>query len=86
MSKDYDKLVSQIIYDGFFSEYLPKVFSIQDLCHFSGSPSQKDDFIEPYSFNMSRFSENEKRRTIYIPELASYIKCMKYIKDNNIIK
>lgn len=85
MPTNYSELVDQVIYNGFFSEYLPKVFSIKDLMNFTCLPSNKDDFVEPYSFNMSRFSEDEKRRIIYIPELASYIKCMKYIKYNNII-
>ena len=83
---NYDKIVNEFIYDGFFSEYLPPSFSVrQSFDPMSIDLKEKNDLVEPLHFNMSRFSEDGKRRTIYIPEFSSYLSTMKYIKDNNII-
>ena len=65
---NYVTITNDFIKDGFFSEYLPPVFSIHnsfDPC--SISLSSTADLVAPLSFNMSRFTEDGKRRTIYMP-------------------
>lgn len=84
---DYNKISLEFMQDGFFSEYLPSVFTLKnDFDMFSIELSQKPDLIEPLSFNMSRFTEDGKRRTIYLPEVASYLATVKYMKEQHIIK
>ena len=84
---NYTTITNDFIKDGFFSEYLPPCFSIyDDFEPCSVSLADANDYIEPMSFNMSRFTEDGKRRTIYIPEFASYIKVVKYMKDNDLVK
>ena len=83
---NYATITNDFIKDGFFSEYLPPVFSIQntfDPC--SVTLSSSADLVSPLSFNMSRFTDDGKRRTIYIPEFGSYIATVKYMKDKNLI-
>ncbi|WP_270641987.1 RNA-directed DNA polymerase, partial [Paraclostridium sordellii] len=84
---DIDKLTKDILYNGLFSEYLPSKFNLlmDNFDIFQIPISTKNDFIEPYKYTMSRFSENDKRRIIYLPEISSYINSMKYIKENNFI-
>lgn len=84
---NYVTITNDFIKDGFFSEYLPPVFSIHnsfDPC--SISLSSTADLVAPLSFNMSRFMEDGKRRTIYIPEFSSYVATVKYMKDKNLIQ
>lgn len=84
---NYVTITNDFIKDGFFSEYLPPVFSIHnsfDPC--SISLSSTADLVAPLSFNMSRFTEDGKRRTIYIPEFSSYVATVKYMKDKNLIQ
>lgn len=87
ISYDIDKLTKDILYNGLFSEYLPSKFnlSMNNVDIFQIPISTKKDFIEPYRYTMSRFSENDKRRIIYLPEASAYINSMKYIKENNFI-
>ena len=84
---NYATIIDDFIKDGFFSEYLPPVFSMRnrfDPCSISLSSSA--DLVPPMSFNMSRFSEDGKRRTIYIPEFSSYLATVKFMKEKDIIK
>ncbi len=84
---NYATIIDDFIKDGFFSEYLPPVFSTRnrfDPCSISLSSSA--DLVPPMSFNMSRFSEDGKRRTIYIPEFSSYLATVKFMKEKDIIK
>jgi len=85
---DLDKVIDEFIYDGFFSEYLPPLFSLRnnDIDLLQIPLRDKIDLIDPLSFNMSRFTEDGKRRIISIPEFSSYITTVKYIKNNNIIR
>ena len=56
---NYVTITNDFIKDGFFSEYLPPVFSIHnsfDPC--SISLSSTADLVAPLSFNMSRFGQN----------------------------
>ncbi len=81
------KIIDEFIYEGFFSEYLPPSFKLSKEVDFlSFSIRDKNDLVEPYSFNMSRFTEDGKRRIIYIPEFCSYIKVVKYMKDKDLIR
>ena len=84
---NYATITNDFIKDGFFSEYLPPAFNIQnnfDPC--SVALSSSADLVAPLSFNMSRFTEDGRRRTIYIPEFGSYIATVKYMKDKNLIQ
>lgn len=84
---NYAVITNDFIKNGFFSEYLPPAFSINHTfnpCDIDLASS--DDLAEPLSFNMSRFTEDGKRRTIYVPEFSSYIKTVKYMKDKNLIE
>ncbi len=86
-----DKIKKSFSNDGYFSEYLPPSFNlkknqnIDNLFNNSISLSDKNDLAEPISFNMSRFKKNGSRRTIYVPELCSYIATIKVMNDNNLI-
>lgn len=88
---DISKIEKSFMEDGFFSEYLPTSFSLsknQNIdCVFNGSIalSSKSDLIEPISFNMSRFKEDGNRRTVFIPEICSYIYAVKLMKEKNLI-
>ena len=71
--------------EGFFSEYLPPCFKLDEKV-LNLTPCQKSDSIQPYSFTMSRFTENEARRTLSIPEIGAYLALNQYIKNNEIIE
>ena len=55
---DLDKVIDDFIYDGFFSEYLPPLFSLRnnDIDLLQIPLRDKIDLIDPLSFNMSRFT------------------------------
>ena len=79
--------ITQVLYDGYFSEYLPPVFTLRNsrvrLDLFP--PSEDCDVIEPLTYTMSRFTKNNDRRSIYIPEIGTYLACMNYLKTSNIL-
>ncbi|MEA5142003.1 MAG: RNA-directed DNA polymerase [Oscillibacter sp.] len=86
-SIDYIKIANEFMKNGFFSEYLPSAYTLKNgFDVFGVELSQKSDLVEPLSFNMSRFTEDGRRRTIFVPELASYIATVKYMKEQNILK
>lgn len=83
-----EQLIDDFKHQGLFSEYLPSGFSISPVGGFdifSIIPSEKSDNIEPYSFTMSNFSANDKRRLLYLPEVTNYIKLINYMVDQGII-
>lgn len=88
---DMLKITKTFTQDGYFSEYLPPSFSLsknQNVAKlFDGSIviSNKSDLAEPISFSMSRFKKDGSRRTIYVPELCSYISAIKVMTDKNLI-
>ena len=84
MARNYSEIQKQIALTGFFSEYLPPCFYLNPSV-LNHTPPQKCDLIPPYSFSMSRFNGNEARRTIFIPEIGSYIVAYMYMKENDII-
>lgn len=82
-----DDILNKIIYEGFFSEYLPKNFNlegIRDIWMQSPPKATRHDYIEPYKYTMSRYGKNDERRTIYIPEICSYYVTINFMKENNI--
>ena len=83
--RDYTKIQKEIAVNGFFSEYLPPCFKIDERVLYD-SPGEHCDLIPPISFTMSRFTRNNARRTIHIPEIGAHIACYNYIRDNTIIK
>lgn len=91
LTNNIDKITKTFIEEGLFSEYLPPSFSLSKNVNidymFNGSISlsSKNDLIEPLSFNMSRFKEEGNRRTIFIPEICSYINAVKLMKEKNLI-
>ena len=86
-SIDYNSVSKDFLYNGFFSEYLIPSFKLPDsIDFFTIQLNEKSDLLEPLSFNMSRFSENGKRRIIHIPEFGAYINAVKYMNENDLIK
>lgn len=84
-TEEYANLDKKIRDTGFFSEYLPPCFQLNsDVFHHL--PGAKCDLIPPYNFNMSRFNQNDARRTISIPEIGAYAVTHAYMKDHHIMK
>lgn len=85
MKRNYKEIYKSTILDGFFSEYLPPCFKLDELM-FKNPPKSNCDLIQPYSFTMSRFNTNDSRRTIFIPEIGAYAVLNEYIKNNQILE
>ena len=85
MHRDYLTINNEIALTGFFSEYLPPCFYLNENI-LKYIPENNCDIIPPYSFSMSRFNGNDARRIIFIPEIGSYLSVYKYMLDNDIIK
>lgn len=83
MSMSYKLIGQNIALNGFFSEYLPPCFSL-DPKVLRRPPSAECDLIPPYSFTMSRFSGNDARRTLFLPEIGSYLAAHIFMDENNI--
>lgn len=85
---DVNKVNKHIMFNGLFSEYLPKNFTLNNdnINIFDINICEKTDYIEPYKYTMSRFSENDKRRIISLPEITSYINVVNYMKEKNLFK
>lgn len=85
MARNYGEIAKIIRQTGFFSEYLPPCF-VLDAKVSNRIPSDNCDLIPPYSFTMSRYNGNDSRRSIFIPEIGSYLVVQKYMNEQNIIK
>lgn len=85
MEYDYIKINKEVALTGFFSEYLPNCFSL-DKKILKIVPSETFDKVSPLTFTMSRYTKNQGRRTISIPEICSYLVVQNYIKEESIIK
>lgn len=83
-----DNFYDNLFFNGFFSEYLPPCFELDKkvLCTFDDFLSKDYDVIQPCSFTMSRFNSNNSRRTIFIPEIVSYVSLNSYIRKKEIIE
>lgn len=85
MVKNYKEIYKNLRLNGFFSEYLPPCFKLEESV-FKHPLGFDCDLIQPYSFTMSRFNTNDSRRTIFIPEIGAYSVLNEFIKDNRIIE
>lgn len=85
MARNYTLIERGIADTGFFSEYLPPCFNLNDGV-FLRAPAENCDLIEPYCFTMSRYNTNDARRNIFIPEIGSYVVARNYIRQEHIIK
>lgn len=84
---NFETITDDFTLNGFFSEYLPPSFSIcNDFDPCSIALSSSSDLVEPLSFTMSRFTDDGKRRTIYIPEFSSYLAAIEFIKGKQLIQ
>lgn len=85
MEREYKDIYNSLKLKGLFSEYLPPCFEVsKDIAGIV--PKQDCDVINPYSFTMSRFNSNDSRRTIFIPEICSYLVVNEYMKENQILE
>lgn len=85
MARDYDALWKIVTLDGYFSEYLPECFSIDETV-LKKLPPQNCELVKPYRYTMSRFTRNSARRSIFIPEICSYVVVYNYIQQNGIFQ
>jgi hypothetical protein len=85
MAKNYTIIEKEIAETGFFSEYLPPCFKL-DPKVFMRVPSLNCDLIEPFCFTMSRYNGNDARRSIFIPEIGSYVVVRNYIRQEYIVR
>lgn len=85
MTIDYDKAFMEIKLNGFFSEYLPPCFNLSEEMFYT-KVSDRCDLIEPISFTMSRFDDNNSRRTIFVPEVAAYSVLCDYFEDQKLLR
>ena len=79
--RNYNLIGKNIASTGFFSEYLPPCFQLDDKV-FRFPPPAQCDTIAPYSFTMSRYSGTKARRTIFIPEIGSYLVAQEYMNTS----
>lgn len=85
MASLYDAIEEDIAITGFYSEYLPSCFILDERV-FKKAPPSKCDLIAPYSFTMSRYNKNDARRHVSIPEIGAYINARNYLKSEKIIE
>ena len=83
--RDYKKIWKDITMNGFFSEYLPPCFQLDEhiLYHI---PPRNCDLIPPLSFTMSRYNGNDARRTIFLPEIGTYLAAQECLNTDNILQ
>lgn len=85
MERDYSEIGKETGMTGFYSEYLPPCFKLEEEV-FLRTPPQKCDSIKPYSYTMSRFNDDDARRTLFIPEIGAYVVMYNYIQQNDILR
>ena len=83
--RNYKEIGKSLTLNGFFSEYLPPCFFLDGKTLLNPPPSDCD-LIPPYSFTMSRYNGNDARRTIFIPEIGSYLAAHFFMEDKNVIQ
>jgi hypothetical protein len=83
--RTYEEIEKEIVTEGFFSEYLPPCFYFNQKA-LKNPPPQACDTIKPISFSMNRYNNNDARRTIYIPEIGSYLATHMYMKEHKIYR
>ena len=85
MARNYKSIGKEIALSGFFSEYLPPCFSLNSKV-LNNPPPVDCDLIKPLGFTMSRYNANDSRRTIFIPEIGSYLSAHMFMSENNIYR
>lgn len=85
MARNYKSIGKEIALTGFFSEYLPPCFSLNSKI-LNYPPTADCDLIKPLGFTMSRYNANDSRRTIFIPEIGSYLSVHAFMSNNNIYR
>jgi len=81
----FSENVKEMLLKGFFSEYLPPCFKLdKKMCCII--PIENCDLVMPYCFTMSRYTVNDARRNIYIPEIGAYAVSCNYIIENKIVE
>ena len=83
--RDYKKIARDMTVNGFFSEYLPPCFKLSEKV-LQYIPKENCDVIAPCSFTMSWYNSRNARRTIFIPEIDSYLVAQNYMRENGIIQ
>lgn len=76
-----DELLEQLLSEGLFSEYLPKVFNTKKLTQAILKRQFKIHLTKPDSFSMWK-GNNYDRRYIYIPNVFSFLRLITWIKEN----
>lgn len=86
MNSINDDLLAKLKRRNIFSEYLTKSFCMdfEEYDVYNAGGSYKD-YIEPYSYTMSRFVKNGDRRTIGIPDASAYVSIINFLKNNPMI-
>lgn len=79
-----NEIYDTLLYEGFFSEYLPDNFNISNLKDiFNELPRIFEvDYIEPFNYTMQKKTDSNKRRVISIPEISQFIYATKYINSS----
>lgn len=85
MARNYVSIGKEIALTGFFSEYLPPCFKLNENV-LNYPPASECDLVRPLSFTMSRYNANDARRTIFIPEIGAYLAAHMYMKENDIYR
>lgn len=79
-----DELLDELLSGGFFSEYLPNIFTTNKLEKTILDHEFESHLTKPFSFTMWK-GNNGDRRYISIPNVFSYLNVLKWIKNNAII-
>ena len=76
-----DELIDELLSGGFFSEYLPDIFTTNKLEKTILDHKFKSHLTKPFLFTMWK-GNNGDRRYIAIPNVFSYLNVLKWIKNN----
>lgn len=85
MSIDYGLLYKELKINGFFSEYLPPCFKLDDRM-FEIRSYKKYDFIAPCRYTMSRHNAIGGRRNIDIPEIFSFVQVIRFMEEKKLLE
>lgn len=77
-----DQILEKIKNRSIFSEYLPKSYCM-DYSKFNiyGAGGSYKDYIEPYSYTMSRLGQRGDRRKISLPEPSAYVSLVDFLTE-----
>lgn len=84
MEINFKTIQKEALLKGFYSEYLPPCFHLDEKIT-KMIPSEDDcPTIPPLTFTMSRYASSHSRRTIAIPEICSYLVLGNYLNSEKI--